>query len=168
MPVWVGTADQSWKAVVAANAMIFTHTGRLHSVFIRSSQGAKEWQLQRDLFIPTLQYIISTSSWGRGSLRINSQSFLKRPLESPRRYAQKQVSPERSGMFEARGCVVGEILHLGPTYSDFISSPNAERKWKQSFGIHYTTPRAHESCYWWRRVGSQEGSEYWRRQLLRL
>ena len=43
---------------------------------------------------------------------------------------QEQVSPERSGMFEARGCVVGEILHLGPTYSDFVSSPNAERKWK--------------------------------------
>jgi hypothetical protein len=77
--------------------------------------------------------------------------------------AQKQVSSEHSGMLEARGFAVGEIRHLGPTYSDFVRSPNAEREWKQSFGIHYTDPRilerlreSHEACYW-----SSFGGEEW-------
>ena len=77
--------------------------------------------------------------------------------------AQKQVSLEHSGMFEARGFVVGEIKHLGPTYSDFVSSPIAEREWKQSFAIHYpgsvileSLRESHESCYW-----SSFGEEQW-------
>lgn len=42
-----------------------------------------------------------------------------------------------SPTYTARGLVQGCIIHLGPSYSDTVSSFEAEERWKASFGRYY-------------------------------
>jgi hypothetical protein len=42
-----------------------------------------------------------------------------------------------SNTVQVRGAIGGEIIHLGPTYDEFISDPRAGRAWKLSFENGY-------------------------------
>jgi hypothetical protein len=40
----------------------------------------------------------------------------------------------------ARGLIVGTVLHIGPSYSEYISTCEASERWKLSFEKHYHAP----------------------------
>ncbi len=42
---------------------------------------------------------------------------------------------------QVRGAIGGQILHLGPTYKEILSSYDANRQWKLSFESHYPLPQ---------------------------
>jgi hypothetical protein len=70
-------------------------------------------------------------------------------------YAKMPTLPKNPRMFEARGFVASEILHLGPTYSDAVRSPREIKAWKQCFHVHYNQAsqieilkKSYDDCYW--------------------
>ncbi|KAH7410600.1 heterokaryon incompatibility protein-domain-containing protein [Cadophora sp. MPI-SDFR-AT-0126] len=50
----------------------------------------------------------------------------------------QSLSPSSSSLIvRAKAAVVSEIIHLGPTYDEMISSSAANKKWKNAFNEHY-------------------------------
>lgn len=45
---------------------------------------------------------------------------------------------------QVRGAHCGEILHIGPTYEDMVSSAAANKNWTASFDTHYQSPGSNE------------------------
>ncbi|PMD66608.1 uncharacterized protein K444DRAFT_606922, partial [Hyaloscypha bicolor E] len=45
---------------------------------------------------------------------------------------------------QVRGAHCGEILHIGPTYEDMVSSAAANKNWTASFDTHYQNPGSSE------------------------
>jgi hypothetical protein len=64
--------------------------------------------------------------------------FVHQVLECGRSLGAKmRAIPENPRGYAARGFVAAKILHLGPTYSDIISSHKANKEWKSCFDVHY-------------------------------
>ena len=49
-----------------------------------------------------------------------------------------------SDQVQVRGSLCGEVLEVGPTYDEMISSASANRKWKAIFELHYKLPQDSE------------------------
>jgi hypothetical protein len=45
-----------------------------------------------------------------------------------------------STIVRAIGSICGEILHIRPTYREMISSSTANKRWRSSFPMHYSSP----------------------------
>jgi len=83
---------------------------------------------------------------------INFSEFIHRLLgEESHDLAYPLPKPPR--IVQARGAIAGKILHLGPTYHEMVSSSTANKKWRLSFGTHYSLPsdiqklREANECY---------------------
>lgn len=95
-------------------------------------------------------------SMDRSARLIKYSQLIQKVLESQDdRDAGFHAVSEDPEMYEAKGFIVSEILHIGPSYPDTVGSPTAFKDWKQCFHTHYSEAsglailkKTYDHCYW--------------------